>query len=458
MLAVAAGTTVITATSGAVSTTTTLTVTAPVTTPIVSTGTMLKGSAIVNGIAYSDTLATITADDVVKDETFLQSGMTVKLKGSRNGDGLTGDAAEIEVKNEVRGAIFSKGFDSFLVLGQTVYVDGGTIFTGVADFDSLLSGDPVEVYGLRNAAGSIRATRVELLGAVGVDEVRGTINAQFGSGSISITIDTGGFNVDGATTVLPTGASFDVGTLVEIELTGLHVDQLKVEDAFDAGFIPASGEDLVVEGFISGFTALTGTFMVNGQTVDSSGAELVGGAAADLDNDVKVIAKGHYIGSVLVADRLEIKDALQLVATISASAIQPWGLGQITVLGKTIFITSNTVGRGNGPYTAGEGVQVWGFLNLDGTTITATRIALVGPVAADANSMQWQLSSFNATTLHLGLLGFDVDASGTVQFLDKADAMITDAQFFGQLTDRSIVRATGTVSGSVLTANMLEIE
>ncbi|MBU0480935.1 MAG: hypothetical protein KKG47_07525, partial [Proteobacteria bacterium] len=61
-------------------------------------------------------------------------------------------------------------------------------------------------------------------------------------------------------------------------------------------------------------------------------------------------------------------------------------------------------------------------------------------------------------THHLDLLGFDVDASGSVQFFDKANAVITDAQFFGQLTDQSIVRATGSVSGSVLTANRLEIE
>ncbi len=306
--AVAAGTTIITATSGAISTTTLVTVGAPVSTPLISTGTMMKGSAIVNGIRFDDTLANITADDIAKNAAFLQSGMTVKIKGSRNDDRLTGVANEIHVENAARGAILLKFADSFLVVGQTVFVDGGTIFANVAGFDALLAGDNVEVYGLRNAAGAIRATRVERLAAAGVDEVRGTITSKFGSSlSTSITIGTGSFNVDETTTVLPAGTPFDVGTLIEIRLTGLHIDQLKVEDAYDAAFKPSEGGEFEVEGFITGFTGLAGTFFVDGQTVDAAGARLVGGLAADLGNDVKVEAEGHLIGAVLVADMIEIK-------------------------------------------------------------------------------------------------------------------------------------------------------
>ncbi len=460
--AVAAGTTIISATLGTVSNTTTLTVTGgePTSTSIVTTGTMTKGSAIVNGIQFDDTLANITADDIVKSAAFLQSGMTVKIKGSRNNDGLTGIANEIHVENAARGAIQLKFTDSFLVAGQTVIVDGGTIFANVASFDALLEGDNVEVHGLRNAAGAIRATRVERLATAGVDEARGTISAKFGSVFTTIIVGSGNFNVDETTTVLPAGTPFDVGTLVEIRLTGLHVDQLKVEDAYDAAFRPLEGGGFEVEGFITGFTSLAGNFFVDGQAVDASDAVLVGGATADLDNDVKVVAKGHFIGSVLVADTIEIKDALRIEANISASDA-PFGIGQITLLGKTVFLTSNTVGRGDGgPFTVGEGVQVWGFLNLDNTTITATRIAhLGGVVAADANTIQWSVSSFNASTRHLGILGFDVDASGSAQFLDEADIVVTATQFFGQLTAaRSIVKARGTASGSVLTAGRLEIE
>jgi hypothetical protein len=309
--AVAAGTTIISATAGTKSSTTTLTVTSgsggTASTPIVSTGKMIKGGAIVNGIQFGDTLANITADDTPKSAAFLQSGMTVKIKGSRNADGLTGVADEIHVENDARGTILLKGVDSFQVLGQTVFVDGGTIFANVAGFASLLMGDYVEVYGLRNAAGSIRATRVERLSASGVDEVRGTIRAKDGSMSSAITIDSGMFLVDNSTTVLPPGTPFGVGTLVEIRLTGFHVDQLKVEDAFDAAFKPTEGGEFEVEGFITGFTGLASSFFVNGQAVNASGALLVGGLAADLNNDVKAEAEGHLIGAVLVADKIRIK-------------------------------------------------------------------------------------------------------------------------------------------------------
>jgi hypothetical protein len=304
-----AGSTVISAASGTASNTTNLTVTGgvPSSTTIISTGMMMKGSAIVNGIQFSDTLANITADDTSKNASFLQDGMMVKIKGSRNNDGLTGTADEIHVENDVRGAVFLKGLDNIWVVGQTVYVDGGTIFANVADFAALQVGDNVEVYGMRNADGHIRATRVEKLATAGVDEVRGPISAKFGSASTTITIDAGSFNVDGTTTILPSGTSFDVGTLVEIKLSGLHVDQLKVEDAFDAAFKPAEGEVFSVEGFVTGFTSPTSSFFVNGQVVNASGASFSGGVSTDLNNDVKVEALGHYVGTVLVADTIVIK-------------------------------------------------------------------------------------------------------------------------------------------------------
>jgi hypothetical protein len=65
--------------------------------PVVSTGTMTKGSVVVNGIRFEDTAANITA----------------------------------------------KGTDSLTVLGQTVFVDGGTVFASVANFAALVVGNAV---------------------------------------------------------------------------------------------------------------------------------------------------------------------------------------------------------------------------------------------------------------------------------------------------------------------------
>src|SRR5262245_18627172 len=63
---------------------------------MVAVGAMAKGSVKVNGVEFVTTPSTtITADDNPKPETFLDDGMTVKVKGSRNADGVTGTAEKV---------------------------------------------------------------------------------------------------------------------------------------------------------------------------------------------------------------------------------------------------------------------------------------------------------------------------------------------------------------------------
>jgi hypothetical protein len=151
---------------------------APRSAAAVSIGAMTKGSVIVNGVTFEDNAARITGDDTAKVVANLQNGMTVKVRGRVNDDGINGTAERIEIENEVRGAIETKVGDTITVHGQTVLVDGATIFangTPTNDFAGLAQGDNVEAHGVRDAAGVIRATRVEELGAGVVDdEVRGS--------------------------------------------------------------------------------------------------------------------------------------------------------------------------------------------------------------------------------------------------------------------------------------------
>lgn len=106
-------------------------------------------------------------------------------------------------------------------------------------------------------------------------------------------------------------------------------------------------------------------------------------------------------------------------------------------------------------------MRIRGFLNRDGASITATRIDPDDqPVQADRNIIQTLVTSFNSSTRHLTLLGFDVDASGaSVQFQDDNDAVLSATQFFGSLTTgKTVVKARGSVSGSSLIANEVELE
>jgi len=431
--------------------------------PVVSTGTMTKGSVIVNGVRFEDTSANIHPDDTGKVflPSDLKDGMTVKVRGEINNDRVTGRALEIEVENEVRGTVTAVGADSFTVLGQTVFVDGATVFANVAGIGGLVAGtSAVEVHGLRDAAGNIRATRVELLGAGAVvDEVRGVVagkDASPGPGTFSI--GGGTFTYDNGTVIVG-GVAFDDGDLVEIHLDAntTRANRIELEDAEDAGFRPAEGEEVEVEGFVTGLAG--DTFSVNGQPVSlKPGTRFEGGLPADLANDVRVEAEGHMAGGVLVADKITFKDSVRMEANATAA-----GPTSVTVFGKTVNITSTTdLSGATLPITAGTGLRIRAFLNNDNTTFTATRIdTLSNPVAAGQQILQGTVGSFNATARTLVIFGLTVDASGVPanEVQNDDDAVITFDQFFGAITlNRTFVKARGSFSGNTLTASRIELE
>ena len=434
--------------------------------PVVSTGTMTKGSVIVNGVRFEDSLADITADDSPKTPAFLQSGMTVKVKGRRNDDGVTGTATDIEVENEVRGTITAKGTDSFTVLGQTVFVDGGTVFDDVANFAALAVGNAVEVHGQRDAAGAIRATRVELLAGPGVvDEVRGVVAGKDASpGPGTFTIGGGTFTYDGGTVIVG-GVAFDNGDLVEIHLDAgtNRANRIELEDAEDAAFDPAEGEEFEVEGFVTGLAG--DNFFVNGQAVSlQAGTRFEAGLPADLANDVRVEADGHMIGGVLVADKITFKDSVRFEANLEAVSGGPDN--NVTVFGRTVFITSRTEQNPrDGSFLAGEGVKIRAFLNLDNTTFTATRIdEESAPVAPDDHAIQGLVISASSPTIVLVKElpdGFTVDTTGLldVNFKDDNDIPIGRSAFFGALTARqTVVKAKGTWNAGTNTLSAREVE
>lgn len=442
---------------------------APAGVAVVSTGTMTKGSVIVNGVRFEDTVANITADDSAKTPAFLQTGMTVKVKGTRNDDGLTGTADRIEVENEVRGPVAGLLGDSFTVHSQAVVVNAGTVLDGEITFSAgeiggLSDGENVEVHGQRLADGTIVATRVEKLTGtiVIVDEVRGivsnlTLNTSFVIGSLTITYaDT--------TPILPAGAALANGALVEVHLTaGNAATQIEIEDAEDAEFDPVEGQEVEVEGFISGFNpSFPNDFFVNGVEVHVTGStRLEGGVVADLGNDVKVEAEGHMIGGVLVADKITFKDTIRFEANADSNA-------SAGVLGKTVVITSRTelinLPTGIGAISAGNGLRIRGFLNNDGTTITATRVEkLNSPVDAGKIILQGPVSSFSAADKTLVIVNITVNASTVPanEIQNDGDQEITLDQFFASLiANRTIVKARGTFNAGTITitANKIEIE
>jgi len=426
----------------------------------VAIGAMAKGSVKVNGVEFQTNAATtITADDNPKAETFLDDGMTVKVKGTVNADGINGVAEKVEVVNEVRGAIaVPKGTDTVKVHGQTVLIDGGTVLAGgVTNFASLSPNDNIEVHGGRDDTGVIHATRVEKLAGAIVDEVRGAVSA---TDATTLTIGGQIFTFDGNTARVPANAPFAVGDVVEVHLSGNAATQITVEHLDHPEFEHVEGQELSFEGILSGFSP-TSAFKVDTQQVLLGSARIDGGVLADLVDGMKVEAEGHTVtGGVLTAEKITIKDNIRIEANAAAS-------GTASVLGKTVTITSGTrldnLASG-ASITANDGLRVRGFVNRDGSTITATRVTkLSNAVASDKTIVQGPVKNIDATAHTFTIMGITISAGSAITRPndDKGTDTLTmlPADFFAALVaDSTIVKAKGTFAGTTLTATEIELE
>ena len=292
----------------------------PTLSPVTSSGVMTKGSIILNGTHFDDSKATIV-DDRSRSAAQLADGMVVKLRGRTDG-GSNSLADLVDVENEVRGLIqtidAAASPQRFTVSGLTVTVNAQTVYSGIANFAALTVGLRVEVHGLRDTSGALRASRVETVGPQdGADEIRGPIS------NVDIAKDE--FTVNGTVLVRYAGATFGPsgaseadlkpGTLVEVRgtlaggvFTATRVD---VEDLEDVNFQGKQGEDEDVEGVVSGFTTHPGTFKVGGRTVQTTATTTFSdGTAAQLKNGVVIEAEGIVDAQgVIVARKIEFEEA-----------------------------------------------------------------------------------------------------------------------------------------------------
>jgi hypothetical protein len=288
----------------------------PPTTAVTSSGAMTKGSVILNGTHFDAAGASVT-DDRGRTQAELDSGMVIKLRG-RSDDGVSGIADQIDVENEARGNIQSIDLVAtprrFTVLGLVVAVDPASIFVNVAGVEALAAGMRVEVHGLRDSSGALRATRIEAVGPNdGSDELRGAVT--------KVQRNNNQFTLNGSLLVAYAGASFAPAGASEASLTpGRTVEvrgrllgntflatRVAVADLEDSEYEGKAGEKRDVEGFISGFSVHPGVFQVNDRTVRTTAeTKFNRGSATDLRNDAKVEISGRLDSQgVIVATKVK---------------------------------------------------------------------------------------------------------------------------------------------------------
>jgi len=284
---------------------------------------MVKGSVIVNGVRFEDTLANIVVDDTPKTPAELRDGMVVRVNGRVNDDGINGTAERVEAQIEVRGLVTSVDASanpqSLVVLGQTVFVDDQTKYSGVANFGGLAAAQLVEVHGLRDTNG-VRATRIEAnpgqMGDDTVDEIRGVVSGGAGPNPSTFNIGTQQVSLASGAVIAPSGAVYQNGSVVEVHCTRpcvsgggvFQASRVEVENAEDSPFQPGAGGRFDVEGLVSGFTAHPGSFSVAGTPVTTTASTTFrGGLSTDLVDGIKVEAEGTWNGVELLASKIEFK-------------------------------------------------------------------------------------------------------------------------------------------------------
>ncbi|MEQ8860721.1 MAG: DUF5666 domain-containing protein [Pseudomonadales bacterium] len=344
----------------------------PVTTSGVITG---FSSVIVNGVRYAvagDTVVRIDDDgEFVGDDSRLRVGMRVRIRASRD-DGDDPVAERIDYDDDFRGpardvtaSADNPALGSFLVLGQTVLVDGNTVFDDdVGDNNSdgridirdleLAGGSQVvvEVSGLPTADG-VLATRIDRVNAAaGVPgipddefEIKGFVDAVAGDG--------GAFEINGTTFLVVAGAGgtlFEDGLAADDGLVGVFVEVKADENG--AGELIAVrvereddfGDDRDGEFEIEGILMSVDTdadpdvVVINGLTLQVADAgSLVGREGNRVELEGEFDANGVL---VLRQTRLEVENTVRIEDRVAA--VNPAAGTVTTRLGVDIVPTGDS--------------------------------------------------------------------------------------------------------------------
>ena len=423
------------------------------------------GSVYVNGVRYHTDRTKFTIDDDKGDESDLKVGMIVTVKGSSQGRG-EGVADSIVYDNELKGPVSAITPDAadasrktLTILGQAVLVTADTRIdddNGLT-FDNIAVSDVLEVSGYITDTG-FTATHIEKQDNDLEIEIKGHIdNLDLDSFTI------GGFDVsyDGSTKLDDIEALAD-GLFVEVEgqLDGAGTTLIASKIEGEDEGLEDDIDEAEIKGVISAYNAADDTFMLQGQKVDASGAELEP-ASLVLADGVIVEAEGYVSNGVLIADEIEQKgQKIKIQSTLSAVDT---GAGTVSFnfngMNVTVRVNSGTEieddNSGNdlqlGDLSAGNFVEMEGFAEGPGV-INAVEIERTNP---DEVRIVAPLQDFNKAALKVVLLGVDFDLS-SASFEDDDDNSLSANAFFDLLTVGKFIKIKDSDSNAVFDKAELE--
>lgn len=302
------------------------------------------GDLTVNGVRYSAAGASIIIDSEPGTLSDLRIGHIVTISG-RIGNAWTGGTASwVRMHSRVTGPI--EAIDAtgrrLLVMGQPVRLGPDTQYPATIDadtLDGLATGDIVRISGHADAAGAIRATRVEHAASNSPLAVIGEV-AALDIGNLTFTVNQ--LTVDYGNAVLidlPGGAPANgmmvkaIGTLSN----GLFaVEQLVAAPAFTG----SSGRRAQLDGLVTRFESLADFAVGDTDVTANAGTAFSNGDAGDLALDAEVVIDGDFAaGGRIVANRISFG---QLAGTTRTLVYGLQGFTEISV--PTVFGISVTQG------------------------------------------------------------------------------------------------------------------
>jgi len=456
------------------------------------------GSIFVNGVEFHTGSATVNIDDSPGSESDLELGMVVEIEGDFNDDGTSGTAVTVNFNDVVEGPMTSAVDTterSFDVMGQVVFYTATTVFenTGLLGGGNIAPTDldihnVVEVSGLVDSAGQIKATRVERKALVFGGEIL-EVNGIVAAPLTTTNAVTGSFFINALEVHYSVATSFDngtatnlaIGALVEVKgnddpSDGLDADRIE----FKAADFGNNGDLLRFEGVVTNVAPSTGDFEVNGLPVVTNGStEWRGGytGLGDVTLDDRVEVDGRIEDQsgtpVLVAREveLEIEEDVKVEGFIEAVDLT----GQtLTMLGITFVYDGNTEfddkSGGVDPFVASDidatapstdWLQVRGYIDSEGVIRTTevdrdnddadpSEIILQGPASNVPASPPGDFTILGVTIAVDGVMGIQYELE---------DIGTDETTFFNNLTNGRVVKARGTYDGTdTITPEELDLQ
>jgi hypothetical protein len=463
----------------------------------ISTGTVTGiGSVTVNGVKFNTDNAAIYIEGVRVDDPNLadgdelslrgfgfNEGQVVRVVGSFNDDGKTGVADAVYYNDSIEGPVVSVtpidgNTSEVIVMGQNIIVDSKTILD---DAPTISPNDLIEVSGLRDDTGKIRAGYINNITVSGQDpdsstenEVKGIIdnvpgNFKFMIGNLTVdysTADTS--DIPGGTPIV--GMQVEVkglfnggelaATRVELEddISGKDDDDVEYEGIVTSAPVP----------FVTGNTFVMGiqTIQTNSNTVYKSGL------AEDITAGVRLEAEGYLQNGILLADEIRFRDVIEVDATVlnydDQTKLIQLDLGpdiltiQVNELTKVgddandLNQLENLLANGN----LNDFVEVRGRV-LSGNVVFAEEIKIKDGADNPDVKLQGPIENDPVVDPLVTILGIDIDVGvhNITEYENANDLPIGRTTFFNTVITGNIVSAEGKLDGlGGLDWDKLEIE